>query len=101
MDNVTVYTFLFNILAEDSAVKSRNVWCSMDRVKAWDDWMIAGKEAPAAPANCTSPHTRVLELGKKLKVTGTPTIFFTDGSRVPGAIEVSALEAKLAAIKQP
>ena len=60
MDNVTVYTFLFNILAEDSAVKSRNVWCSMDRVKAWDDWMIAGKEAPAAPANCTSPHTRVL-----------------------------------------
>jgi thiol:disulfide interchange protein DsbC len=99
MDNVTVYTFMYNILAEDSAVKSRNIWCSTDRAKAWDEWMLNGKAAPAAPANCTAPNDKVLALGQKMKVTGTPTIFFADGTRIPGAVDVKALESKLASIK--
>ncbi|HXA46386.1 MAG TPA: DsbC family protein, partial [Burkholderiaceae bacterium] len=48
MDNVTVYTFMYNILAEDSFVKAKNIWCSPDRLKAWDDWMLNGKAAAAA-----------------------------------------------------
>jgi thiol:disulfide interchange protein DsbC len=99
MDNVTVYTFMYNILAEDSSVKSRNIWCSPDRAKAWDDWMLKGKMAPDAPANCTAPNDKIFALGQKLKITGTPTIFFTDGTRVPGAVDGKALEAKLASIK--
>lgn len=99
MDNVTVYTFLYNILSEDSVVKSKNIWCSADRVKAWDDWMLNNKAAAAAPANCTTPHEKVFELGRKLKITGTPTIFFADGTRVPGAIDAKGLEAKFASIK--
>ncbi|WP_414691166.1 DsbC family protein [Noviherbaspirillum sp.] len=99
MDNLTVYTFMYNILAEDSAVKSRNIWCSADRAKAWDDWMLKGKAADAAPANCTAPNEKILALGQKLKITGTPTVFFTDGTRVPGAIDRAALENKFASIK--
>lgn len=99
MDNVTVYTFLYNILSEDSVVKSKNIWCSADRVKAWDDWMLNSKAAAAAPANCTTPHEKVFELGRKLKITGTPTIFFADGTRVPGAIDAKGLEAKFASLK--
>lgn len=99
MDNVTVYTFMYNILSEDSVTKSRNIWCSADRVKAWDDWMLNGKAAPAAPANCTAPHEKVFALGQKYKVTGTPTVFFTDGTRIPGAVDLKALESKLASIK--
>jgi thiol:disulfide interchange protein DsbC len=99
MDNVTVYTFMYNILAEDSAVKSKNVWCAPDRAKAWDDWMLNGKAAPTAPANCATPNDKIFELGRKLKITGTPTIFFADGSRIPGAIDAKALEAKLASVK--
>lgn len=99
MDNLTVYTFMYNILAEDSAVKSRNIWCSADRAKAWDEWMMNGKAAPAAPANCTAPNDKILALGQKLKVTGTPTVFFADGTRIPGAVDGKALEAKLASIK--
>lgn len=99
MDNVTVYTFMYNILSEDSVTKSRNIWCSSDRVKAWDDWMLNGKSAPAAPANCTAPHEKVFALGQKLRVTGTPTVFFADGTRIPGAVDASALESKLASIK--
>lgn len=99
VDNVTVYTFLYNILSPDSAVKSRNVWCSADRNKAWDDWMLNGKAAAVAPEACTTPNDKIKALGMKMRITGTPTIFFTDGSRIPGAIDAKGLEAKLASVK--
>lgn len=99
-DNITIYTFMYNILAEDSFTKSKNVWCAPDRSKAWDDWMVSGKAAPAAPAGCTTPNEKVLALGQKLRINGTPNIFFADGSRVPGAIDARTLESKLASIKQ-
>ena len=98
--DVTVYTFMYNILSDDSRIKSKNVWCAADRAKAWDDWMLNGKAPAAAAESCTTtPHEKVLELGRKLKVTGTPTIFFTDGSRIPGAVDAKTLEAKLSSIK--
>lgn len=99
VDNVTIYTFLYNILSPDSAVKSRNVWCSADRNKAWDDWMLNNKAAATAPESCNTPNDKIKALGQKLRVTGTPTIFFTDGSRIPGAIDAKGLEAKLASVK--
>lgn len=99
MDNLTVYTFMYNILSEDSAVKSRNIWCSADRMKAWDDWMLKGKVAETAPANCNAPNDKILALGQRMKITGTPTVFFTDGTRIPGAVDGKALEGKLASIK--
>lgn len=99
MDNLTVYTFMYNILSEDSTAKSKNIWCSADRNKAWDDWMADGKIPAAAPANCVTPNEKVFELGQKLKITGTPAIFFTDGSRIPGAVDSKGLEAKLATMK--
>jgi len=100
MDNVTVYTFMYNILAQDSFVKSKNIWCTTDRVKAWDDWMLNGKAAAVAPAACkTSPNDQILALGKKLHITGTPTIFFTDGSRAPGAMDGPALEEKFSSLQ--
>jgi thiol:disulfide interchange protein DsbC len=99
-DNITVYTFMLNILSDDSAVKSRNIWCAPDRNKAWDDWMVGGKMAPAAPASCKTPNEEISALGHKLHIQGTPAIFFADGSRIPGAIDAKQLEAKLATIKQ-
>lgn len=99
MDNITVYTFMYNILSEDSAVKSKNIWCSADRNKAWDDWMLNGKQAAVATASCATPNDKIFNLGRSLRVTGTPTIFFADGTRIPGAIDASGLEGKFAAIK--
>lgn len=99
MDNVTVYTFMYNILSEDSFVKSKNIWCAPDRNKAWDDWMVSGKAAPVATASCETPNAKILELGQKLRISGTPAIFFADGSRIPGAIDAKGLEAKLTSIK--
>ena len=100
MDNVTVYTFMYNILADDSFVKAKNVWCTKDRLQAWDDWMLNGKAPAPAPASCTAtPNDQVLALGKKIHINGTPTIFFTDGSRFPGAVEATKLEEKWASIQ--
>jgi len=98
-NDVTVYTFMYNILSPDSAVKSRNIWCSPDRSKAWDEWMLNNKVPASAPANCSNPNDEVLALGQKLRITGTPTVFFTDGTRIPGAVDVAALEAKLSTVK--
>jgi thiol:disulfide interchange protein DsbC len=99
MDNVTIYTFLYNILSDDSSAKSKNIWCSADRAKAWDDWMINGKMAPAAAESCATPNEEVLALGQKLHIQGTPAIFFADGTRIPGAVDQKTLEAKLSSLK--
>ncbi|WMW80105.1 DsbC family protein [Undibacterium cyanobacteriorum] len=101
VDNVTIYTFMYNILADDSVQKSRDIWCSANRSKAWDEWMLEGKLPPAAAAGCQTPHDKVLALGQKFRVTGTPTVIFTDGSRLPGMVDVKALEDKWASMKSP
>jgi thiol:disulfide interchange protein DsbC len=97
IDNVTIYTFLLNILSDDSVVKSRDIWCSADRSKAWNDWMANGKAAAAAA--CPTPNDKVLALGKKLRIVGTPTVYFSDGSRTGSALDAKALEQKLASMK--
>ena len=100
--DLTVYTFMYPILGDDSLKKVKNMWCSADKAKAWDDWMIEGKAAPNAPDSCsTTAIDKVVELGKKYRVSGTPTIIFADGSRIPGAIDAKTLENKLAQIKLP
>ena len=95
MDDVTVYTFLYPILSEDSATKSGNIWCAKDRAKAWTDWVVAGKE-PAAAKCDTAVIGRNVELGQRLRINGTPAIFFADGSRIGGFVPVAELEKALA-----
>ena len=91
MTDVTIYTFLYPILSPDSGDKSKAIWCSHDKAKAWNDWMINGTE-PAASGKCDAPTEKVVALGRKLNIRGTPTIFFVDGSRVPGYIPAAQLE---------
>lgn len=95
LDNVTIYTFLLPILSEDSGRKSRQIWCSGDRVRTWTDWMVEGK-TPAGREDCdTAAITKNQELGGRLRITGTPTLFFADGERVPGAVPLASIEKKL------
>ncbi|ARP83939.1 disulfide bond formation protein DsbC [Bordetella genomosp. 8] len=95
--NLTVYTFIYPILAPDSRTKARDIWCAQKPGQAWDDWMVRGKMPPAsgATANCNAPIDQVLALGQRLMVRGTPTLFFPDGSRVSGALPQDELLAHL------
>ena len=98
VDNVTVYMYLYPILGPDSTDKSRNIWCSRDKAKAWADWMLKNEVPAKAEASCDlTALGRNVEFGKKHKITGTPTIIFTDGTRVPGAIGAPEIERLLAA----
>ena len=95
LDNITLYTFLFPILSPDSLEKSKQIWCSADKVRAWNDWMQDGK-ALTGKGDCdTSAVQKTVELGRKLGITGTPTLFFADGERVPGAVPLAQIEKKL------
>lgn len=99
LDNVTVYVFLYPILSEDSVRKSKQIWCAPDRAKAWNDWMVDGK-TPTGRDDCdTTAVTRNREYGRRLNISGTPTIFFGDGERVPGAIPLARIEQKLSQVK--
>ncbi|MDE2420847.1 MAG: DsbC family protein [Gammaproteobacteria bacterium] len=98
IDNVTIYTFLLPILSDDSMVKSKNIWCAADRGKVWQDWMDHDVPAPPAP-DCKTPLERNLALGKKLRMAGTPTIYFSDGTRTGSEFDQHALEQKLSSLK--
>ena len=100
IDNVTVHVFLYPILSKDSTDKSKAIWCAKDKAKAFHDWML--KDAQPANVSCdTTAVDRNVEFGKRNRITGTPTLFFVDGTRVPGAIPTERIEKLLAEAKQP
>ena len=99
IDDVTVYVFLYPVLGPDSIEKAKSIWCSKDRAKAWDDQLVNGV-APTAPGTCDTPIEKIVAFGRQKNISGTPTLFFADGVRVPGAIPVEQIEQRLAAAKQ-
>lgn len=103
VDNITIYTFLIPILGDDSIVKSRNIWCSKDRAKAWTNWMINAVPVESAKnEKCNvDAVVRNVSLAKRYGVKGTPGIFFEDGSRYPGAMQIEELNKKLDGMGSP
>ena len=98
--DVTVYTFLYPILGNDSTDKSRNIWCAKDNGKAWRDWMVEGVAPPKGAADCDAAVLqRNVALGRKHRVSGTPALVFEDGKRVPGVMAADAVEKQLQASK--
>ena len=94
--NVTVHTFLIPILGADSVTKSRQLWCSADKAKAWNDWMQRDV-APKGEGSCnTDALTANLDFARKYRITGTPTLVFENGARVPGAVNTQQIEEMLA-----
>ncbi|MDP3088252.1 MAG: DsbC family protein [Methylotenera sp.] len=100
--DVTVYTFLYPIeqLHPDAANKSKSIWCANNRVKAWEDWIFNNK-LPKTTGNCEVPLERIGELARKIGVTSTPTLIFSDGKRMLGAQPYKEIErALIAAVKK-
>jgi thiol:disulfide interchange protein DsbC len=98
VDNITVYTFLYPIegLHPKAVQASKQIWCAPDRNKAWDDYISRGS-VPNNDGKCANPVEATIALGNKLKVGGTPTLFFVNGQRVPGMVPAAQLERLLAA----
>ena len=100
IDNVTVYMFLYPILGNDSTEKSKAIWCAKDKGKTWQDWMVREQALPQGGSCDTAALARNVELGRAHKITGTPTLFFTNGTRVPGAVDNTQIEKLLAEAKE-
>ncbi len=90
LENTTIYTFAVPILAADSATKIKQAYCAKDKVAAWNAMMLEGR-TPASKGDCATPLAKLVELGQRLNVTGTPTILFTSGRRVPGSIPLTGI----------
>jgi len=97
LDNVTIYTFLFPIdqLHPDAANKSRKIWCSADKAKAWDEFFASGK-VPENAGDCSDPIEKTQALGNSLRINATPTLIFADGTMVPGALPLAQIEREMA-----
>lgn len=94
--DVTIYTFLFPIasLHPQAEDKVKAVWCAPDRVKAWEDLIQKGT-VPQTGSKCENPLAKIAELGRKLKVNGTPAIIFANGVLAPGMVPAANLEKML------
>lgn len=97
VSDVTLYLFLYPIF-HDSDEIVRNVSCAKDPANAWDDLMLNGI-APAS-AVCKTSTEKVLALGKKLRIKGTPNLIFANGARAPGYLSVEELEDRLKDVRK-
>ena len=92
--DVTLYLFLSTYIGgNDSADKAQAIWCSADRAKAWDDLML--NSVQPAPGKCEVPTAQVMDLGRKLKVNGTPALIFANGVINPGYMPAADLNKAL------
>lgn len=100
--DVTIYTFLYPLvqLHPDAAEKSKLIWCADNRVEAWNEWIFNNK-LPKSVGSCEVPLEQIGELARKIGVTSTPTLIFSDGKRMMGAQPYKGIEAAMqAAIKK-
>ena len=97
LDNVTIYTFLFPIdqLHPNAARKSKQIWCSPDKARAWDEFFVSGK-LPDNKGDCGDPVAKTQALGNSLKINATPTLIFADGTLIPGALPLPQIEKEIA-----
>jgi len=95
MKDVTVYTFIIPILGPDSRTKADSIWCMKDRTQAWLDWMLQGVTPQRPLGQCATPAQRNLALSQRLRVRGTPAMFFEDGTRLAAAAPMNVIEQRL------
>lgn len=88
--DTTIYVFMIPILSPDSAEKSRNIWCARNKDVAWNAWMTQGKVP--AKAECANPIENNAEIARKYRISGTPTMFLADGTRLGGYLPPADLE---------
>ena len=73
--------------------KMQKIWCADDRNQAMDDYNDSGTIVDAS--NCENPVADQLEISKQLGVTGTPAIFLSDGTHLPGFLPADKLLRKI------
>lgn len=87
---IKVRYLLYPRSGKDSETYRRSVavWCATDRVKAVG---IAKNGGKLEQRKCTNPVDRHYQLGERIGISGTPTIFLENGKKIPGYIPAAQL----------
>lgn len=94
LSDVTIYTFLWPILSQDSLDKSKAIWCARDRARAWEDFMLRGA-APAKRECDTTALEKNQRLAQRFRLKGTPAVYLGSGEQIGGYVPAEKLEAAL------
>ena len=80
INNVTIYLFPYPLEARfpGSTGIAKSIWCSADKAKAWEDWMLKALR-PSGRTDCANPVDQMDAFATKLNVDTTPTLVFADG----------------------
>jgi len=93
LNNVTIYLFPYPIERRfpGTTELSKAIWCSPDRGKAWDEWMLKGVR-PATKGTCQTPIEDIDRAGNKLGIGITPTVIFADGAPMNGMVSAADMD---------
>lgn len=94
LDDLTTHIFPYAIIKPESVRQAKAVWCSKDRVKAWNDLMFRRVE-PQASTDCDNPVEKLIEFGRGIGARSTPTWFLENGERHSGAMPLERVRALL------
>ncbi len=76
----------------ESFDKAENVWCAKDRKQAMTD----AKNGQQVDSNsCNTPVKAHYEMGRRLGVSGTPSLFLESGEILPGYVSPKKLKQEL------
>lgn len=79
-------------LQSDSYNKAVSAWCADDPQEAMTTLKLGGS---VAPKTCENPVGEHYDLGQRLGVRGTPSIFLDNGRMIPGYVPAERLAAML------
>ncbi|HET7159636.1 MAG TPA: DsbC family protein [Burkholderiales bacterium] len=96
LNDITVYTFLWPILSQDSVEKSKAIWCAKDRARAWEDTMLKGI-TPTGKRDCETPLEKNGQIAQRFGLRGTPAVYLANGSQIGGYVPADKIEAAFAA----
>ncbi len=92
LKDVAIYVYLYPI--SDERRRSIEIWCSGERVEALETAFNGGR---LKPASCQDhPVDRNLSLGKKLFISGTPTIITDRNEIINGYVDSGRIQVVLA-----
>lgn len=99
VNDVTIYTFLWPILSQDSVEKSKAIWCAKDRAKAWEDTMLKGV-VPAGKRDCdVTALEKNGQLAQRFGIRGTPGVYLANGQQIGGYVPADKIEGALTSLR--